>query len=109
MDTNKKLREHVSALADGELPEADVELAFAAMQEEDGRQAWDLYHLIRDTLRATPAPALSSGFAERLAGRLAREPALGLPASSAGGGSGSSSDAAETTGIAAILSNPGTP
>jgi sigma-E factor negative regulatory protein RseA len=102
MDSNKTLRELVSALVDGELPEADVELAFAALQEKDCKQAWALYHLIKDTLRATPAPALSPGFAERLAQCLALEPAPLPP-----GSSDASNAAAEPTGLAAILANPG--
>ena len=67
MDTNKKIREHISALGDGELPEAELELAFAALQEPGGREAWDLYHRIGDVLRAQPVPDLSPGFAARLA------------------------------------------
>jgi len=78
MDTNKKLREHISALKDGALPEADLELALAALQGSDGRQAWELYHLIGDSLRDAPAhaaaPALSPAFRARLAERLAAEP-----------------------------------
>ena len=81
MDTNKKLREHISAFKDGELPEADLELALAAMHGSDGQLAWRLYHLIGDTLRATdgaaaatvPLPGLSAGFTARLAERLAAE------------------------------------
>ena len=103
MDTNETLRAHISALVDGELPQADAELALAALQEKDGKAAWDRYHLIRDTLRATPVPALSPGFAERLAARLAAEPvALALE-----GGAGASGTT-ESTGQAAILANPGT-
>lgn len=75
MDTNKKIREHISALGDGELPEADLELAFAALQEPGGREAWDLYHRIGDVLRAQPVPDLSPEFSARLAARLAAEPA----------------------------------
>ena len=74
MDTNRKIREHISALGDGELPEADLELAFAALQEPGGREAWDLYHRIGDVLRAQPGPDLSPGFSARLAARLAAEP-----------------------------------
>jgi sigma-E factor negative regulatory protein RseA len=114
MDTNETLRAHISALVDGELPQADAELALAALQEKDGKAAWDRYHLIRDTLRATPAPVLSSGFAERLAARLAAESAT-LPAEiGAGGDSGGSTGSTgptgptESTGQTAILANPGT-
>lgn len=75
MDTNKKIREYISAFADGELPEADLELALAALRDADGRQTWDLYHRIGDALRAEPLEAeLSPGFALRLADRLAAEP-----------------------------------
>jgi sigma-E factor negative regulatory protein RseA len=111
MDTNETLRAHISALVDGELPQADAELALAALQEKDGKAAWDRYHLIRDTLRATPAPELSPGFAERLAARLAAESAA-LPAENGeggdSGGSTGSTGSIESTGQTAILANPGT-
>jgi sigma-E factor negative regulatory protein RseA len=77
MDTNKKIREHISALSDGEIRDADQELALAALDAPDGRQAWDLYHHIGDILRAEATADLSPGFAERLAARLAEEPAPG--------------------------------
>jgi negative regulator of sigma E activity len=93
MDTNRKLREQISALKDGALPDADLELALAALQGGDGRQAWDLYHLIGDTLRETAAPALSPEFRARLAERLAGEPP---PLRRAG-------VTAESTGLAAVL------
>lgn len=93
MDTNKKLREQISALKDGALPEADLELALAALQGSDGRQAWDLYHLIGDTLRESPVPALSPDFRARLAERLANE---ALPLRRA-------AIAIEPTGLAALL------
>ena len=75
MDTNKKIREYISAFADGELADADLELALAALRDEDGQQTWDLYHRIGDALRGEPVGAeLSPGFALRLADRLAAEP-----------------------------------
>lgn len=76
MDTNKKIREYISSFADGELPDADLELALAALCEDDGRQAWNLYHRIGDALRDDAGNAeLSPGFAARLADKLAQEPA----------------------------------
>ena len=75
MDTNKKIREHISALSDGELAASDLELAFAALRACDGEQAWDVYHRIGDELRAQATPELSDDFSERLAARLAAEPA----------------------------------
>ena len=75
MDTNKKIRETISAFADSELPEADFELALAALREADGRDTWSLYHRIGDVLRAEPsAPDLSPGFAACLAAKLDAEP-----------------------------------
>lgn len=83
MDTNKKNRELISALSDGEIPDTDQELAFAALDTPDGRQAWALLHQIGDVLRAAPAPDLSPGFEERLAARLAAEPLPGKRAAAA--------------------------
>jgi sigma-E factor negative regulatory protein RseA len=77
MDTSKKNREHISALSDGEIRDADQELAFAALDTPDGRQAWGLYHHIGDILRAEATADFSPGFGERLAARLAAEPAPG--------------------------------
>jgi sigma-E factor negative regulatory protein RseA len=74
MDTNKKNREYISALMDGETPDADQELAMAALGGPDGQQAWDTYHHIGDILRAEATAELSPGFAERLAARLVAEP-----------------------------------
>jgi sigma-E factor negative regulatory protein RseA len=79
MDTNKKNREYISALMDGEIPDADLELAMAALGSPDGEQVWDCFHHIGDILRAEDAARaeLSPGFAARLAARLADEPLPG--------------------------------
>lgn len=74
MDTNKKNREYISALTDGEVPPADLELAMAALLAHEGPAAWDAYHRIGDALRGQASANLSPGFAERLAARLAAEP-----------------------------------
>jgi S1-C subfamily serine protease len=55
----------------------DQELAMAALLTPEGAHTWDTFHLIGDTLRATPPPDVSPGFAERLAARLAAEPVPG--------------------------------
>lgn len=73
MDTDKNLREHISALADDELPHSERELALAALASSEGQAAWRAYHLAGDVLRATPAIELSDGFSARLAARLAAE------------------------------------
>jgi len=75
MGTDKKLREHISALADGELPDSERELAFAALDTPAGRAAWQAYHLTGDALRDTASGELSDDFSTRLAARLAGEPA----------------------------------
>lgn len=73
MYTHKKLREHISALADGALPDSELELALAALQEPDGRRAWELYHRIGDALRAAASPEPSADFPSKLGARLAAE------------------------------------
>ena len=94
MDTYKKIREHISTLSDGELSDADLELAVAALQSADGQQAWSTYHRIGDVLRAQCPPELSDAFADTLAQRLAVEPAPGKRA------------AARNTGVAAGSEGP---
>ncbi|MFL6709231.1 MAG: sigma-E factor negative regulatory protein [Massilia sp.] len=73
MDAHKKIREHISALGDGELASSDLELAAAALRTPDGELAWITYHRIGDVLRAQAAPELSAGFNERLNEKLAAE------------------------------------
>lgn len=75
MDTNKKIREHISALADGELSNADLELAFAALRTQDGHRTWEVYHRIGDVLRGQASTDLSPAFSDQLAARLAKEAA----------------------------------
>jgi sigma-E factor negative regulatory protein RseA len=88
MDTSKRLHENISALADGELPDSERELALAALASDDGRAAWHAYHVIGDTLRAGADGALSDGFAARLARRLAAEAPLAGAAVAASEGNG---------------------
>jgi sigma-E factor negative regulatory protein RseA len=103
MDTHKKIREHISALSDGELAASDLELAFAALRAVDGEQAWSTYHRIGDVLRAQATPDLSDEFTERLAARLAAEPshARRAPASAV---APPSESAAETRKVATTTS-----
>ncbi|MYN45357.1 transcriptional regulator [Pseudoduganella sp. FT93W] len=79
MDIQRRMREHLSALADGELDESERELALAALATAEGQQHWRAYHLVRDTLQADAAAAAlpSPAFQARLAQRLAAEPAHG--------------------------------
>jgi len=97
MDTNKKNRELISALCDGEIPDVDQELALAALDTPEGRQAWALFHQIGDVLRADPATDLSPGFTERMAARLAAEPLPGKRAAVAADAAGQATVAADPT------------
>ena len=74
MDTYPGLHEHISALADGELAAGELELAFAALDTDAGRQVWQAYRLIGEVLRdGQEGLAISTGFEARLASRLAGE------------------------------------
>lgn len=81
MDTQKRLHEPISALADDELDGGEVELAFAALDTIDGLAVWDVYHRIGHLLRSDRCGhELSAGFGARLAARLAAEAPLRMPA-----------------------------
>lgn len=76
MDTQKQLHQHISALADGELAEHEVELAFAALATPGGRDAWSVYQQIGEVLRSDACGfELSRSFGAKLAARLATEAA----------------------------------
>ena len=80
MTTNDMTREQISALADGELPERQIDMALAALRQTGNRADWELYHQIGDVLRSEDmAVALSPGFAARMAARLDAEPAIVAP------------------------------
>ncbi|MES2537275.1 MAG: sigma-E factor negative regulatory protein [Pseudomonadota bacterium] len=73
--------EQVSALADGELIDNHIDVAFAAANQADGRDAWDIYHQIGDVLRSDDmAISLSPDFAAKMAARLEAEPTIIAPA-----------------------------
>ena len=81
MDTSDGLKENISAMVDNALPACEAELTLAALSEPDGREAWHLYHLIGDTLRAQAATAdVTPDVPARLAERLAAEQLPGRPA-----------------------------
>lgn len=90
MDTQKRLHENISALADGELADSERELALAALDTAEGQAAWQAYHLAGDVLRDEASGALSDGFSASLAARLATEPAYTASATRAERGSGPS-------------------
>lgn len=106
MDTHKKIREHISTLSDGELSDADLELALAALQSADGQQAWNTYHRIGDALRAQGTPELSDAFAEQLAERLRAEPAPGKRAARQAGAGGNGAPGREEAAGEAVTAKP---
>lgn len=74
MDAHTRLNQTISALADGELASSELELAFAALDTQEGRQAWDAYGRIGDALRSDLCGhELSADFDARLATELGRE------------------------------------
>lgn len=80
MNTSKTTREQISAFADGELAQNQVDMALAALRHSDGKQAWEDYHQIGDLLRSNEASVeLSSDFSARMAARLQAEPTIMAP------------------------------
>ncbi|MFJ2990272.1 sigma-E factor negative regulatory protein [Collimonas sp. NPDC087041] len=75
MNTKEMTQEQISALADGELSNAYVDMALAALRQTEGRDTWDVYHQIGDILRSDDmALTMSSDFSARMAARLDAEP-----------------------------------
>ncbi|EJL86203.1 negative regulator of sigma E activity [Herbaspirillum sp. CF444] len=80
MDTKEISREQISALADGELVDAHVNVALAVLRQPEEQITWDLYHQIGDVLRSDEmAFSLSEGFAAKMSARLDAEPAIIAP------------------------------
>jgi sigma-E factor negative regulatory protein RseA len=72
------MKSKISALMDGELARHETDGAFAALKGEGAaRDSWRRYHLIGDSMRGTQL--LSSGFAARVAAKLAGEPTVLAP------------------------------
>ena len=76
MNENLKQREQLSALLDGALDGDELSGAFDFAQLHEGREAWQLYHLVGDVLRS---PELANGtdshdFLARFRQNLAAEP-----------------------------------
>lgn len=62
------MRARLSAMIDDELEAAECDGCLARLGEDPAlREAWDVYHLIGDTLRGHAGPALPLTFARRLA------------------------------------------
>jgi sigma-E factor negative regulatory protein RseA len=106
---DERLFEKLSALADGELPLSDAELAFAALDSPEGWTAWNAYHQIGHTLRSDHFGAdLRPGFHARLAQRLAAEAADAPPSGTAGASGATASSGAATISGATTASGAAT-
>lgn len=80
MDTKEISREQISALADGELVDAHVNVALAVLRQPEEQVTWDLYHQIGDVMRSEEmAFSLSDGFAAKMSARLDAEPTIIAP------------------------------
>ena len=75
MNDDARMREHLSALADGELQGEAFAQAVAYAATEEGESAWRIYHLIGDTLRSSEVTYVADpAFLGRLREQLALEP-----------------------------------
>lgn len=80
MNTREIGREQISALADSELGEYQLDVALASLRQHGGRSDWDIYHQIGDLLRSEDmAVGLSPEFSARMAARLELEPTIVVP------------------------------
>lgn len=74
-------REKISQWMDGEADDEEACSAYAALESQDGRDTWALYHCIGEMLRdgAPSGATLSAGFTERVMQALDAEPSLQVP------------------------------
>lgn len=80
MNVNKMKQEQISAFADGELHDQQLDLVLASLREPEGQQDWDSYHQIGDILRSKEMGiTLSPNFMAGMAARLAAEPTIIAP------------------------------
>lgn len=81
MNTTNMTREQISAFADGELSDGHLDVVLAALRQDDGRHAWNLYHQVGDALRSDDLNVkLSADFSARMFARLDAEPTVMVPA-----------------------------
>ncbi len=77
MNTTNMTREQISAFADNELSDGHLDITLAALRQQDGREAWSLYHQIGDALRSDDLNTqLSADFTARMFAHLDAEPTI---------------------------------
>lgn len=80
MNTTNITREQISAFADGELSDGHLDVTLAALRQDEGRNAWNLYHQVGDALRSDELNTqLSAGFNARMFALLDAEPVIMVP------------------------------
>lgn len=81
MNTKDMTREQISAFADGELADSQVDLVLASLRQAETRANWELYHQIGDVLRSGDmSMPLSKDFSVRMSAALDAEPVIVAPA-----------------------------
>lgn len=77
MKQDQTQREQLSALADGQLQGEELAQALRFAAQDEGREAWQLYHLVGDVLRSSELarPADGGAFLAQLHQKIAQEPA----------------------------------
>lgn len=80
MNTTNMTREQISAFADNELSDGHLEITLAALRQQDGREAWTLYHQIGDALRSDDLNLQpDTAFTARIFASLEAEPTIMVP------------------------------
>lgn len=80
MKKDQKNRQHISELMDGELDHRQLPSVMSHVTQVSGKEQWDTYHLIGDTLRSVDnADVVSKNFSDRMAARLEQEPSFIKP------------------------------
>ncbi|MFZ6756509.1 sigma-E factor negative regulatory protein [Undibacterium sp. Ji50W] len=80
MDKSTNQHESISAMADGELSDAQLDSLLASLNQAESKDAWGIYHQIGDVLRSEElAVNFSADFSERLSARLDAEPVILAP------------------------------
>ncbi len=81
METKQQIQEQISALADDELSDSQLDALLAALRDPAARVDWDIYHQIGDVLRSDDmAISMRGDFSARVMAQLDAEPTIIAPA-----------------------------
>ena len=77
MNTTNMMREQISAFADNEFSDGNFNVTLAALRQQEGRDAWNLYHQIGDALRSDDLNTqMNTGLTSRIFASLDAEPTI---------------------------------